>query len=170
MLEEKERQKQEKAEAKEKRKQKRERRVLEKKRQKLKLAIEKEKAKQEKETQARKKEELLKELTLRKKAKQITYSRSGDKSKTTGSGKIIIFTDEEERLFSRRMENWYDLPDPRYLLWLQKLVHLLIQYKCPVIPKEHPCTQVSHSFIWQNSLYTSTQNKVDTIPAKKFIH
>ena len=106
ILEEKEKEKKEKAEAKEKRKQQQELKAKEKEKQKLALAVEKENRRREREVQARKKEQ--RKVSPRKKAKA-----------DTNSGKSMVFTDEEERLFRRRMSNGYDVHDPKYLQWLE---------------------------------------------------
>ena len=43
------------------------------------------------------------------------------KTAETGAQGSTVFTRKEEELFTRRMENGYDLCDPRYMQWLQIL-------------------------------------------------
>ena len=118
IMEEKEEMKREKERAKEQRKQERERKAKEREKRKMELEIEKEKRKQEREDQARKKEELQKASTQKTTPDTVSGGRTG-RGRIAQSGTSMMFTDEEEKLFRRRLENGYDLGDPKYLQWLQ---------------------------------------------------
>ena len=117
LLEEKEEMKQEKAKAKEQRKQEREKKAREKEKRRLELEVEKEKRKQEREAQAKRKQELRKISTVKTKPGTASGGMTG-KDRAAPSGNLRTFTDEEEKLFKRRLENGYDLGDPKYLQWL----------------------------------------------------
>ena len=100
MLEEKKEMKREKERAKEQRKKERERKAKEKEKRKIELEIEKEKRKQAREVQARKKEELRKAST----PKTTRGGGGTGRGRVAGSRTSMMFTAEEEKVFSWRFE------------------------------------------------------------------
>ena len=67
---------------------------------------------------SKKKEELRKASTPKTVPVTVSGGRTG-RGRIARSSTSIMFTDEEEKLFRRRLENGYDLGDPKYLQWLQ---------------------------------------------------
>ena len=102
--------------------------LAEKERKKKEAAEEKERRKKEREEKKalKEKEKALKEKKkAAKKEKSIKASKKPSSSNKSSRRQLhpsqqLPFSEEEQQLFERRYEEGYDIPDPRYLLWLQQ--------------------------------------------------